>query len=89
MLCRETIKFDEVPYGNDDTAASLAVSDQRVVVAQFSTNLDDDLEGDWNTNTGIDGAIVPNPADPTTREIRITSVIVTLTVSDKKCMTAQ
>lgn len=35
-------RFDESDFGNDDTAASLAVSDHRPVWAVFGTNLEDD-----------------------------------------------
>ncbi len=77
------IKFDETLFNNDDTAASLAVSDHRPVVAQFAVSIaDDDLEGDWNTSTGIDGDNVPDPNDPTTGDIRIEAVIATPTLSE-------
>ena len=35
-------KFDETDFGNDDQAASLAVSDHRPIWAVFRTNFDDD-----------------------------------------------
>jgi len=43
----ELIKFDEMMFANDDAAASLAVSDHRPLVVDFSLTLstDDDSEG--------------------------------------------
>jgi endonuclease/exonuclease/phosphatase family metal-dependent hydrolase len=68
-------KFDEILFGNDDDAASLAVSDHRPVIAQFSFTTDDDLEGDWNTTSEITDPNDPNPPPLTTGDIRIESVI--------------
>ena len=39
-------RFDETDFGNDDTAACLAVSDHRPVWAVFSTHVADDAGGD-------------------------------------------
>jgi hypothetical protein len=36
------VKFDEMDYGNDDKAASLAISDHRPLWAIFNTSNDDD-----------------------------------------------
>lgn len=46
-------RFDETDFGNDDDAASLAVSDHRPVWAEFYTDKDDDgLQASSNTKEG-------------------------------------
>jgi hypothetical protein len=48
----EIYRFDEDVFGNDDDAASLAVSDHLPVAISFETNADDDGEGDWSETNG-------------------------------------
>ena len=65
----EIYRFDEELFGNDDAAASLAVSDHRPVAIGFNTSLDDDNEGNW---TATNGTIVDTTQD--TGDVRIVSV---------------
>ena len=50
-------RFDETDFGNDDTAANLAVSDHRPVWAVFSTEIDDDDDDESGDTSG-------NPLSP-------------------------
>ena len=45
-------RFDETDFGNDDTAANLAVSDHRPVWAVFSTEIDDDDNDEGGNTSG-------------------------------------
>ena len=48
----EIYRFDEVVFGNDDDAASLAVSDHRPVAIELETSVDDDGIGNWDETYG-------------------------------------
>jgi endonuclease/exonuclease/phosphatase family metal-dependent hydrolase len=74
----ELIKFDETMFSNDDSAASLAVSDHRPLVVDFSFSVDDDAEGNWTQSTGLTG----DSTDNTIGDLRITSVVTQPTESE-------
>ena len=71
----EVYPFDETMFGDDDDAASLAVSDHRPVALSFRTDgPDDDPEGRWNTRSGLRGTTGRDaPVDPSS--IRIDQVV--------------
>lgn len=70
----EVYAFDEARFGNDDEAASLAVSDHRPVAALFRNDLgDDDPEGDWEQAAGLSEGAVSK--ERTYGEVRILGVV--------------
>ena len=83
-------KFDEDIFGNDDDAASLAVSDHRPVSITFTTDgVDDDAEGDWSSTAACLPGIAPTatpaptPTTSTAGDIRFESVTADPTDSEQ------
>ncbi len=52
-------RFDETDFGNDDKAASLAVSDHRPVWAVFNIEIDDDGSTEGESDSGLMPALEP------------------------------
>ena len=74
-------RFDETDFGNNDKAASLAVSDHRPVWAVFRMDLeDDDGEGNWGALTGV----VRNPKSINPNSQRESNQTVFVTRTGKK-----
>lgn len=71
----EMYRFDEIVFANDDSQASLEVSDHRPISAIYKTDFgDDDSEGAWTITTGFESTGGPSEVS-TTGDIRITVVV--------------